>query len=135
MIGKCPQAPPPAPDMEIELSKLSSPRIFLVRMLVFLVLCGLVAVVPTSRSFSRSSPIPHNAPPDWRRATHRHHPVVPPGDPALSGSPGSLISASPIPGRDRAPAEAAGALMAAILGGERTGRMTISQQTMRHLLI
>src|SRR5262245_61106877 len=32
-------------DMEIELSKLSSPRIFLVRMLVFLVLCALVMVV------------------------------------------------------------------------------------------
>src|SRR3989442_13266526 len=32
-------------EMEIELSKLSSPRIFLVRMLVFLVLCALVAVV------------------------------------------------------------------------------------------
>ena len=31
--------------MEIELTKLSSPRIFLVRMLVFLVLCALVAVV------------------------------------------------------------------------------------------
>ena len=31
--------------MEIELSKLSSPRIFLVRMLVFLVLCGLITVV------------------------------------------------------------------------------------------
>src|SRR5258708_12439091 len=31
--------------MEIELSNLSSPRIFLVRMLVFLVLCALVMVV------------------------------------------------------------------------------------------
>ena len=31
--------------MEIELTKLSSPRIFLVRMLVFLVLCALVVVV------------------------------------------------------------------------------------------
>ena len=31
--------------MEIELNKLSSPRIFLVRMLVFLVLCALVMVV------------------------------------------------------------------------------------------
>ena len=31
--------------MEIDLNKLSSPRIFLVRMLVFLVLCALVAVV------------------------------------------------------------------------------------------
>src|SRR5437588_425790 len=32
-------------DMEIELTKLSSPRMFLVRMLVVLVLCGLVMVV------------------------------------------------------------------------------------------
>src|SRR5246500_369600 len=31
--------------MEVELTKLSSPRIFLVRMLVFLVLCALVMVV------------------------------------------------------------------------------------------
>ncbi len=31
--------------MEIELTKLSSPRIFLVRMLVFLVLCGLIMTV------------------------------------------------------------------------------------------
>src|SRR5437879_13605992 len=31
--------------MEIELSKLSSPRIFLVRMVVFLVLCALITVV------------------------------------------------------------------------------------------
>ncbi len=31
--------------MEFELNKLSSPRIFLVRMLVFLVLCGLLLVV------------------------------------------------------------------------------------------
>src|SRR5437762_7906078 len=32
-------------EMEIELSKLSSPRIFLVRMLVFLVLCALITIV------------------------------------------------------------------------------------------
>src|SRR3982074_1266336 len=32
-------------EMEIELAKLSSPRIFLVRMLVFLVLCALITVV------------------------------------------------------------------------------------------
>src|SRR3954463_8796510 len=31
--------------MEIELTKLSSPRIFLVRMLVFLILCALILVV------------------------------------------------------------------------------------------
>src|ERR1700738_4988951 len=40
---------PPGPSsrsaMEIELNKLSSPRIFLVRMLVFLILCSLLVVV------------------------------------------------------------------------------------------
>src|SRR5215211_5201484 len=40
-----PQNTSPRSEMEIELSKLSSPRIFLVRMLVFLVLCALVMVV------------------------------------------------------------------------------------------
>src|SRR5438874_1828582 len=40
-----PQNPSPRAAMEIELTKLSSPRIFLVRMLVFLVLCALVMVV------------------------------------------------------------------------------------------
>src|SRR6266513_4803583 len=40
-----PQNASPRSEMEIELSKLSSPRIFLVRMLVFLVLCALVTVV------------------------------------------------------------------------------------------
>jgi hypothetical protein len=46
--------------MELEFTKLAPPRIFLVRMLVFLVLCSLIMIV--------------------------HRPVVPPGDPALSGS-------------------------------------------------
>src|SRR6201986_2239668 len=36
---------PASRSMEIELTKLSSPRIFLVRMLVFLVLCALITVV------------------------------------------------------------------------------------------
>ena len=40
-----PSGPSSRSDMEIELSKLSSPRIFLVRMLVFLVLCTLITVV------------------------------------------------------------------------------------------
>src|SRR3954464_11183730 len=40
-----PSGPSSRSEMEIELSKLSSPRIFLVRMLVFLVLCALVMVV------------------------------------------------------------------------------------------
>src|SRR5437868_3915783 len=40
-----PQNPSARAAMEIELTKLSSPRIFLVRMLVFLILCALVIVV------------------------------------------------------------------------------------------
>ena len=40
-----PSGPSSRSAMEIELTKLSSPRIFLVRMLVFLVLCALVVVV------------------------------------------------------------------------------------------
>ena len=40
-----PAGPASRSAMEIELNKLSTPRIFLVRMLVFLVACGLVAVV------------------------------------------------------------------------------------------
>src|ERR1700761_7566524 len=35
----------PRSAMELEFTKLAPPRIFLVRMLVFLVLCGLIAVV------------------------------------------------------------------------------------------
>jgi hypothetical protein len=45
MDARMPAGPSSRSAMEIELTKLSSPRIFLVRMLVFLVLCGLVAVV------------------------------------------------------------------------------------------
>src|ERR1700756_2329862 len=45
MDARMPAGPPSRSTMEIELTKLSSPRIFLVRMLVFLVLCGLLMVV------------------------------------------------------------------------------------------
>src|SRR3979490_189815 len=45
MTPAMPSTPPARSAMEIELNKLSSPRIFLVRMLVFLVLCALVMVV------------------------------------------------------------------------------------------
>src|SRR6201997_4731145 len=45
MDSRMPSGPSPRSAMEIELNILSSPRIFLVRMLVFLVLCALVAVV------------------------------------------------------------------------------------------
>src|SRR3979490_3581649 len=45
MTPAMPSGAPSRSEMAIELSKLASPRIFLVRMLVFLVLCGLVMVV------------------------------------------------------------------------------------------
>ena len=45
MIGTMTQSTGSRSAMEIELTKLSSPRIFLVRMLVFLVLCSLLLVV------------------------------------------------------------------------------------------
>jgi len=64
--------------MEIELNKLSSPRIFLVRMLVFLVLCALVMVVlynSSGRVLRQSRP--QRA--DRRGAVDRHHSVVPSG--------------------------------------------------------
>jgi hypothetical protein len=120
--------------MEIELAKLSSPRIFLVRMLVFLVLCtlvmvvlykqivtaffanpglnaliGLVLAVGTILSF---------------RQVIRLYPEVAWVNNFRIADPGLAIERHPT----------LLAPMAAILGGERSGRMTISQQTMRHLL-
>jgi hypothetical protein len=120
--------------MEIELTKLSSPRIFLVRMLVFLVLCTLVTVVLYKQIILAF--------------------FANPGLNALIGAVlliGTILSfrqvirlypevawvnnfriADPGLALDQRPTLLAP--MAAILGGERTGRMTISQQTMRHLL-
>src|SRR5437588_3284985 len=125
---------PPRSEMEIELSKLSSPRIFLVRMLVFLVLCALVMVVLYKQIVTAF--------------------FANPGLNALIGAVlliGIILSfrqvirlypevawvnnfriADPGLALDRRPTLLAP--MAAILGGERSGRMTISQQTMRHLL-
>ena len=120
--------------MEIELTKLSSPRIFLVRMLVFLVLCSLLLVVLYKQIITAF--------------------FANPGLNALIGAVlliGIILSfrqvirlypevswvnnfriADPGLALDRRPTLLAP--MAAILGGERSGRMTISQQTMRHLL-
>ena len=120
--------------MEIALAKLSSPRIFLVRMLVFLVLCALVAVVLYKQIVLAF--------------------FANPGLNALIGAVlfiGTILSfrqvirlypevawvnnfriADPGLAPERHPTLLAP--MAAILGGERTGRMTITQQTMRHLL-
>jgi hypothetical protein len=120
--------------MEIELTKLSSPRIFLVRMLVFLVLCGLVMVV-----LYRQIVVAFFANPGLNaligivaligiilsfRQVIRLYPEVAWVNSFRIADPGLAI--------DRHPTLLAP--MAAILGGERTGRMAITQQTMRHLL-
>ena len=120
--------------MEIELTKLSSPRIFLVRMLVFLMLCGLVAVV-----LYKQIVIAFFANPGLNaliglvlligtilafRQVIRLYPEVSWVNNFRIADPGLAIERRPT----------LLAPMAAILGGERTGRMSISQQTMRHLL-
>jgi hypothetical protein len=130
-----PAGPASRSAMEIELTKLSSPRIFLVRMLVFLVLCALVMVVLYKQIIVAF--------------------FANPGLNALIGlvlAVGTILSFRQIlrlrpeiawvnnfriadPGiavERQHPTLLAP--MAAILGGERTGRMRISQQTMRHLL-
>jgi len=120
--------------METELNKLSSPRIFLVRMLVFLVLCTLLMVVlykPIKDAFFANPGL--NALIGAVlligvilsfRQVIRLYPEVAWVNNFRISDPGLAV--------DRHPTLLAP--MAAILGGERTGRMTISQQTMRHLL-
>jgi hypothetical protein len=120
--------------MEIELSKLSSPRIFLVRMLVFLVLCALITVVLYKQIIAAFFANPGlNALIGAVlligtilafRQVIRLYPEIAWVNNFRIADPGLAI--------DRRPKLLAP--MAAILGGERAGRMTISQQTMRHLL-
>ena len=120
--------------MEVELNKLSSPRIFLVRMLVFLVLCALVMVVLYKQII-----VAFFANPGLNgliglvllvgiilsfRQVIRLYPEVAWVNNFRIADPGLALARHPT----------LLAPMAAILGGERTGRMTISQQTMRHLL-
>jgi hypothetical protein len=127
--------PPSRSAMEIELSKLSSPRIFLVRMLVFLVLCALVMVV-----LYKQIVLAFFANPGLNaligavlaigtilsfRQVIRLYPEVAWVNNFRIADPG--LAAERQHPRLLAP-------MAAILGGERTGRMSITQQTMRHLL-
>jgi hypothetical protein len=129
-----PPGPPSRSAMEIELNKLSSPRIFLVRMLVFLVLCALVTVV-----LYKQIVVAFFANPGLNaligavlligtilsfRQVLRLYPEVAWVNNFRISDPGLAVERHP---KLLAP-------MAAILGGERTGRMTISQQTMRHLL-
>jgi hypothetical protein len=120
--------------MEIELNKLSSPRIFLVRMLVFLVLCALLMVVLYKQII-----VAFFANPGLNaligavlligiilsfRQVIRLYPEVAWVNNFRVADPGLAVERYPT----------LLAPMAAILGGERSGRMTISQQTMRHLL-
>ncbi|WP_186294377.1 flagellar motor protein MotA [Bradyrhizobium guangdongense] len=124
----------PRSTMEIELTKLSSPSVFLVRMLVFLVLCGLVGVVLYKQII-----VAFFANPGLNaligavlfigiilafRQVIRLYPEV------------SWVNNFRIADPGLAPARHPKLLapMAAILGGERSGRMSISQTTMRHLL-
>src|ERR1700761_6319667 len=126
--------PSPSSAMEIELTKLSSPRIFLVRMVVFLLLCVLIGVV-----LYKQIVLAFFANPGLNaliglvllvgiilafRQVIRLYPEVAWVNNFRIADPGLAL--------DRRPTLLAP--MAAILGGERTGRMTISQQTMRHLL-
>jgi hypothetical protein len=120
--------------MEIDLTKLSSPRIFLVRMLVFLVLCALVMIVLYKQII-----VAFFANPGLNaligavlligiilsfRQVVRLYPEVAWVNNFRIADPGLAVERHPT----------LLAPMAAILGGERTGRMTITQQTMRHLL-
>jgi hypothetical protein len=129
-----PSGPSSRSAMETELSKLSSPRIFLVRMLVFLVLCALLVVVLYKQII-----VAFFANPGLNaliglvlavgtilsfRQVIRLYPEVAWVNNFRIADPGLAVARHPT----------LLAPMAAILGGERTGRMTISQQTMRHLL-
>jgi hypothetical protein len=120
--------------MDIEFTKLSSPSVFLVRMLVFLVLCTLVGVVLYRQIITAFFANPGlNALIGGVlfigiilafRQVIRLYPEVSWVNNFRVADPGLAPSRHP---RLLAP-------MAAILGGERTGRMTITQATMRHLL-
>ena len=138
MIGPMPtsiqQSTTPRSAMEIELTKLASPRIFLVRMVVFLVLCALIAVV-----LYKQIVMAFFANPGLNaligavlligiilafRQVIRLYPEISWVNNFRIADPGIAVERRPV----------LLAPMAAILGGERTGRMSISQQTMRHLL-
>jgi hypothetical protein len=134
MDSMMPASSSPRSAIEVELNKLSSPRIFLVRMLVFLVLCALVMVVLYRQIIQAFFANPGlNALIGVVlligiilafRQVIRLYPEVSWVNNFRIADPGLAV--------DRHPTLLAP--MAAILGGERTGRMTISQQTMRHLL-
>ena len=119
--------------MELELTKLSSPRIFLVRMLVFLILCALIVVV-----LYKQIVVAFLANPGLNalifavlaigivlafRQVIRLYPEVRWVNGFRIADPGLTVDRRPV-------------LLApmAVILGDRVGRMSISQQTMRHLL-
>jgi hypothetical protein len=124
----------PRSAIEGEFTKLSSPRIFLLRMLVFLVLCALVMIVLYKQIVTAFFANPGlNALIGLValigiilsfRQVVRLYPEVAWVNNFRIADPGLALARHPT----------LLAPMAAILGGERTGRMRISQQTMRHLL-
>lgn len=127
-------APSNRSSVEIELTKLSSPRIFLVRMVVFLMLSALIAVV-----LYRQIVTAFFANPGLNaligavlaigiilafRQVIRLYPEISWVNNFRISDPGLAMERRPT----------LLAPMAAILGTERTGRISISQTTMRHLL-
>ena len=134
MTPAMPPGTSPRSPMDMDFIKLSSPSVFLVRMLVFLVLCGLVGVVLYKQIITAFFANPGlNALIGGVlfigiilsfRQVIRLYPEVSWVNNFRISDPGLAI--------DKRPTLLAP--MAAILGGERSGRMSISQQTMRHLL-
>jgi hypothetical protein len=134
MISAMPPGASPRSPLDIEYTKLSSPSVFLVRMLVFLVLCTLVGVVLYKQIIQAFFANPGlNALIGAVlfigivlafRQVIRLYPEV------------SWVNNFRIADPGLAPARHPKLLapMAMILGGERTGRMSITQTTMRHLL-
>ncbi len=123
----------PSPAADISVTKLSSPRMFLVRMLVFLILCGLVVVVLYKQIWTAFLANPGlNALIGGVlligiilafRQVIRLYPEISWVNHFRISDPGLAV--------DRRPTLLAP--MAAMLSN-RSGRMSISQQTMRHLL-
>jgi hypothetical protein len=124
---------PPVTADDIVVTKLSSPRIFLVRMLVFLVLCGLVCVILYKQIWTAFLANPGlNALIGGVmligtllafRQVIRLYPEVAWVNHFRVSDPGLALDRRPV----------LLAPMAAILSN-RSGRMSITQQTMRHML-
>ncbi|MBN9595107.1 MAG: flagellar motor protein MotA [Afipia sp.] len=127
------KAPSPGTAADISVTKLSTPRIFLVRMLVFLILCGLIGFVLYKQIWSAFLANPGlNALIGAVlavgiilsfRQVIRLYPEISWINSFRISDPGLAV--------DRRPTLLAP--MAAMLSN-RSGRMSITQQTMRHLL-